>query len=161
MQYLDFVGRDSFYGFLAEHGHELFGDEDFAALYCADNGRRSVPPSLLAVALLLQTHDRVSDDEAKRRADFDLQWKVALGIEIDERPFAKSTANAARKVRRCWWRSKTEAPGTLPWERSRVVEARGVGSAPGGTRGVYRYAVVGVNPPPGAAPGREQASGDA
>ena len=45
-----------------------------------DNGRPSVPPSLLATALLLQTYDGVSDEEAKARADFDLRWKVALGV---------------------------------------------------------------------------------
>ena len=90
-QYLRFVGEDSFYGFLAREGRKLFRDEEFAAMYCLDNGRTSVPPSRLAMALLLQTHDRVSDEEAKARADFDLRWKVALGIEIDTRPFAKST----------------------------------------------------------------------
>ena len=43
-----------------EHvGPGLFRDEDFAELYCPDNGRPSVPPSLLALALLLQTHDPV------------------------------------------------------------------------------------------------------
>jgi len=96
IQYLKFVGEDSFYGFLAREGRRLFRDEDFAALYCEDNGRTSVPPSLLAIALLLQTHDRVSDEEAKARADFDLRWKVALGIEIDTRPFAKSTLQLFR-----------------------------------------------------------------
>jgi len=95
-QYLKFVGEDSFYGFLAREGGRLFRDEDFAALYCEDNGRTSVPPSLLAIALLLQTYDRVSDEEAKARADFDLRWKVALGIEIDRRPFAKSTLQLFR-----------------------------------------------------------------
>ena len=49
-----------------------------------------MPPSLLATALLLQTYDKVSDAEAKARADFDIRWKVALGIEIEDRPFAKS-----------------------------------------------------------------------
>jgi hypothetical protein len=95
-QYLEFVGRDSFYGFLAQHARELFRDADFAGFYCPDNGRRSVPPSLLAVALLLQTHERVSDEEAKQRADFDLRWKVALGIEIEARLFAKSTLQLFR-----------------------------------------------------------------
>ena len=89
--YLSFVGEDTFYGFLARHGGELFRDEDFAEFYSPDWGRPSVPPSLLATALLLQTHDRVSDEEAKARADYDLRWKVALGVEADERPFAKST----------------------------------------------------------------------
>ena len=94
--YLDYVGRDTFYGFLASQRGKLFRDEEFAELYCLDNGRTSVPPSLLAIALLLQTHDRVSDAEAKRRADFDLCWKVALGIGIEERPFAKSTLQLFR-----------------------------------------------------------------
>ena len=94
--YLDFVGRDSFYGFLASQRGKLFRDEDFAKLYCLDNGCPSVPPSLLANALLLQTYDRVSDEEAKARADFDLRWKVALGIELDSRPFAKSTLQLFR-----------------------------------------------------------------
>jgi len=95
-QYLRFVGEQSFYGFLARHGREMFRDEDFSALSCADNGRTSVPPSLLAIALLLQTHDRVSDEEAKGRADFDLRWKVALGVAPDTRPFAKSTLQLFR-----------------------------------------------------------------
>ena len=94
--YLDHVGRESFYGLLASLRGRLFRDADFAAFYCADNGRDSVPPSLLATALLLQSHDRVSDAEAEARADFDLRWKVALGIEIEDRPFAKSTLQVFR-----------------------------------------------------------------
>ena len=94
--YLDHVGRGSFYGLLASMRGKLFRDEDFSELYCADNGRDSVPPSLLATALLLQTHDRASDAEAKQRADFDIRWKVALGIEVEDRPFAKSTLQLFR-----------------------------------------------------------------
>lgn len=91
-----FVGRDSFYGWLASQRGELFQDEQFAGLYVLDNGRPSVPPSLLAVALVLQTYEGVSDDEAKQRADYDLRWKVALGVELDARPFAKSTLQEFR-----------------------------------------------------------------
>ncbi len=94
--YLDHVRRDSFYGFLALHRQELFSDEDFAEFYCPDNGRPSVPPSLLATALLLQAYEGVSDEEAKARADFDLRWKVALGVGLEERPFAKSTLQLSR-----------------------------------------------------------------
>jgi Transposase DDE domain/Transposase domain (DUF772) len=94
--YLDHVGRDSFYGFLAVHRGELFRDEDFADLYCSDNGRPSVPPSLLATALLLQAYEGASDEEVKARADFDLRWKVALGVGLEERPFAKSTLQLFR-----------------------------------------------------------------
>jgi hypothetical protein len=62
------VGQSSFYGFLASQRGALFRDEGFAELYCAHNGRDSVPPSFLATVLLLQTYDRVSDEEAKARA---------------------------------------------------------------------------------------------
>lgn len=88
---MDHVGRDSFYGFLASQRGRMFRDEDFAMLYWRDKGRESVPASLLATALVLQGHDGVSDEEAKARADFDVRWKVALGVEIEDGPFAKST----------------------------------------------------------------------
>lgn len=75
----------------------LFKDEDFAQLYSNRGwGRPSVPPSLLATALLLQTYERVSDEEAKQRADFDVRWKVALGIPIEQHPYAKSTLQLFR-----------------------------------------------------------------
>src|ERR1700687_2663609 len=94
--YSDFVGRDTFYGWLASQRGTLFRDEDFAQLYTLPHGRPSVPPSLLATALVLQAYDGVSDDEAKQRADYDLRWKVALGIELEVRPFAKSTLQEFR-----------------------------------------------------------------
>ena len=53
--YLDYVGKDTFYGLLASLRGQLFRDDDFAEIYGPDNGRDSVPPSLLATALLLQT----------------------------------------------------------------------------------------------------------
>ncbi len=59
--YMDYVGRETMYGFLAIHRGELFRDEEFAEMYCADNGRPSVAPSLLATALILQTYEQESD----------------------------------------------------------------------------------------------------
>ena len=94
--YLDHVGRESFYGVLTSLRGRLFRDADFAKFYCPDNGRDSVPPSLLATALLLQSQDKVSDAEAQAWANFDLRWKAALGIEVEERPFAKSTLQVFR-----------------------------------------------------------------
>ena len=94
--YIDHVGAESFYGLMASLRGQFFRDEDFAELYCPDNGRGSVPPSLLATALLLQAYDQTSDLESKARADFDVRWKVALGIAIEDRPFAKSTLQTFR-----------------------------------------------------------------
>ena len=128
--YLEFVGPETFYGFLASQRGQLFHDAEFAALYVLDNGRPSVPPSLLATGLLLQTHDRVYDEEAKERADYDLRWKVALGIGVDERPFAKSTLQVFRaqlilheEVRTVFERSLTFArqTGYLKGRKIRAV----------------------------------------
>ena len=95
--YLDYVGKDTFYGLLASLRSQLFSDDDFAEIYGPDNGRDSVPPSLLATALLLQTYDKVSDAEAKARADFDIRveepalghdrgWRWGLRLRIDPLP---------------------------------------------------------------------------
>jgi len=92
----DHVGPDSFYGSLSRLGPQLFKDEDFAGLYRDEHGRPSVPPSQLCVALLLQTHDGVSDDEAIERTAYDLRWKVALGLELREKLCAKSTLQLFR-----------------------------------------------------------------
>ena len=94
--YADFVGRATFYGWLAAQRGELFPDALFAGLYAHGWGRPSVPPSMLATALVLQTYAGVSDDEATQRAAYDLRWKVALGVEVDARPFAKSTLQEFR-----------------------------------------------------------------
>ena len=89
--YFEYVGKDTFYGFLASHCGQLFRDGEFAELCYLDNGRDSASPSLLAMVLLLQSHDKVSDEEGKARADFDIFWKVALGIAVGEKPLAKIT----------------------------------------------------------------------
>jgi hypothetical protein len=89
--YLDFVGRDSLYGYLAQNRQHLFRDEDFAALYCADNGRTSVPPSVAISILFLRAYEKVSFVEAIERCKYDLRWKVALGLEMEEVPMQKST----------------------------------------------------------------------
>ena len=89
--YLDYVGRDSLYGYLAQNRQQLFRDEDFASLYCLDNGRTSVPPSLAISLLLLRAVEGVSFAEAIERSKYDLRWKVALGLEMEEVPMQKST----------------------------------------------------------------------
>lgn len=87
---------NSFYAFLSGHRHEVFKDEDYQDLYCTSNGRPSVPPSIIASACLLQSYDRISDEEAVARATFDVRWSVALGTELAEQPFAKSTLQEFR-----------------------------------------------------------------
>ena len=90
------VGDETFYGLLARHGSEWFCDDDFVSLYREDFGRPSVPPSQLCVALLLQAHDGVSDEEAIARSEYDLRWKVALGLDLEDKLCAKSTLQRFR-----------------------------------------------------------------
>ncbi len=95
--YLDHVGRNTFYGYLASERHNLFRDEDFAGLYHERWGRPSVPPSSLCVALVLQAYEGgCSDREASDRAAYDQRWKVALGCGEMERPFVRSTLQLFR-----------------------------------------------------------------
>ena len=129
--YGEFVGKRTFYGYLASQRRELFRDEDFARLYCPNNGRPSVPPSLLATALVLQAYDGVSDDEATRRAAFDLQWKVALSVELDVRPFAKSTLQEFRaqlivhdQTRAIFQRSLEVAQRRGVWKKGHAPQER-------------------------------------
>ncbi len=56
------VTKGSFYERLAEHGHEIFGDDDFVELYSARLGRPSIPPSVMVRAMLCATHDRTPSD---------------------------------------------------------------------------------------------------
>src|ERR1019366_4141155 len=89
--YLDYVGRDTLYGYLAQNRQHLFRDEDFAALYCGDNGRISVPPSLAISILFLRAYEKVSFIEAVDRSKSDLRWKVALGLEMEEVPMQQKS----------------------------------------------------------------------
>ena len=92
-----FEGDDSsFYARMAVHGSALIRDEDFADCYSTTMGRRSIPPSLLMRAVLLQLRDDVSDREAARRGAKDLDWKRALGIDADVVPFHATTLSVFR-----------------------------------------------------------------
>lgn len=95
-QHLDYVGRTTFYGWLATEGPRVYPDEDFRSFYVLDNGRKSVPPSQMLRMVLLQWYEKVSDDEAVERTKYDLRWKTALGIEDHEGLCAKYTLQTFR-----------------------------------------------------------------
>jgi hypothetical protein len=75
------VTKGSFYERLADHGHELVSDEDFAHLYAPGKGRPSVPQSVMVRAMLCATHDRTADAETSRRTRVDSDWKAAMGVD--------------------------------------------------------------------------------
>lgn len=88
--------RGSVYERLAEHGHEIIRDEDFAHCYSERTGRPSIPPSVMMRAVLLATHDRCSDAEASRRTRVDLDWKAALGADRDFKGIGATTFSLFR-----------------------------------------------------------------
>ena len=51
----------------------------FADLF-SDRGRRSVPPSVVAVVMVLQRLEGLSDREAVDRYAFDARWRYAAGV---------------------------------------------------------------------------------
>ena len=72
------VAEDSIYGVLHRECFRLFPDEMFADLF-TDVGRRSVPPMIVAVVMVLQRLEGLSDREAVDRFSFDARWKYAAG----------------------------------------------------------------------------------
>ena len=72
------VAPDSIYGVLHRECFSLFPDEMFADLF-TDVGRRSVPPMIVAVVMVLQRIEGLSDREAVERFAFDARWKYAAG----------------------------------------------------------------------------------
>jgi Transposase domain (DUF772) len=69
----------SVYRFLARERTRLFPSELFADLF-ESTGRRSVPPSILAVVMVLQRLEGLSDREAADRFAFDVRWRYAAGV---------------------------------------------------------------------------------
>jgi hypothetical protein len=69
----------SVYRFLARERPRLFPPELFADLF-EQTGRRSVPPSILAVVMVLQRLEGLSDREAADRFAFDVRWRYAAGV---------------------------------------------------------------------------------
>lgn len=153
------VAEGSIHRALAELGDNLFCDADFADLYDADRGRRSVPPSLVATVLLLASLEGLSDREAIERLRCDLRWKVALRLPLQDEGFHPTVlcyfrerlrhSAAPRRIFERFRQIATEA-GLLRPRGVRVLDSTPVLSAVqtqdtvqmirGGVRGVLRAA---------------------
>jgi len=98
------VAPGSIYGILHRECFGLFPDELFADLF-DDGGRRSVPPMIVAVVMVLQRAEGCSDREAVDRFAFDVRWKYAAGgLDFDYPGFVHTVlvdmrARLARSVR--------------------------------------------------------------
>ena len=68
----------SIYKLLHSECHRLFPDEAFADLF-QHIGRRSIPPRIVAIVMVLQRLEGLSDREAVDRFRYDIRWKYAAG----------------------------------------------------------------------------------
>ena len=72
------VPADSIHALLHRECFSLFPDDLFADLF-ADVGRRSVPPLIVAVVMVLQRLEGLSDREAVERFTYDARTEVRRG----------------------------------------------------------------------------------
>lgn len=83
-----------FYRFLWEVRAELFDDgfEDELIKSYRPRGQEPCPPALLAMAMLLQRYDGLSDADAVDAAENDRRWQLVLGtLGEDSSPFGQGT----------------------------------------------------------------------
>jgi hypothetical protein len=122
----------SIYKLLAEHGHELFGDDYFADCYSgARDGRPTVPARILATVMILQAFEGLSDREAVDRLGFDLRWQAAAGVAIGAEAFhptvlvgARNRLRASEHPRRLFEDTKVVAKATgALGQRARVLDS--------------------------------------
>ncbi len=78
------VEKGSFHDRFAAVRPTILRDEDFGHWFDEEMGRRSVPPSVVAGAFLLALREGCSDREAEQRMRYDLRWKWALSLGLND-----------------------------------------------------------------------------
>ncbi len=115
------VAAGSMFAFLADHRLDLFADGEFEDLFPSGKGRPSIPASVMASILVLQTLHDFSDRETAEAARCDLRWKVATGMALDHAGFDASTL--------VYWRrrlAKSDRPHRINEVVRKVVEETGI-----------------------------------
>src|SRR2546425_9024310 len=86
------VPAGSMFAFLAAHRAEVFPDADYADLFAPPGvGRPSLPATRMAAVLVLQVLHDYSDRETAEAARFDVRWKAAAGVPLDDPGFDPSS----------------------------------------------------------------------
>ena len=114
------VPAGSMFAFLAAHRAEVFPDADYADLFAAF-GRPSLPATRMAAVLALQALHDFSDRETAEAVRFDVRWKVARGLAIDDQGFDPSSL--------VYWRgriARSERPHRVNEAIRLIVEQTGV-----------------------------------
>src|SRR5260370_751515 len=86
------IPAGSMFAFLAAHRAEVFRDADYADLFAPPGlGRPSIPATQMAAVLTLQALHDYSDRETAEAVRFDVRWKAAAGVALDDAGFDPST----------------------------------------------------------------------
>jgi hypothetical protein len=116
------VPAGSMFAFLAAHRAEVFPDADYADLFAPPGtGRPSLPATQVAAIMTLQTLCDYSDRETAEAVRFDVRWKVACGLAVDDEGFDPSTL--------VYWRrriARSERPHRVNDAVRKVIEETGV-----------------------------------
>jgi hypothetical protein len=116
------VPAGSMFAFLAAHRAEVFPDADYADLFSAPGeGRPSIPATRMAAIMTLQALCDYSDRETAEAVRFDVRWKVACGLAVDEAGFHPSSL--------VYWRkriAKSPRPHRVNDAVRKVIEQTGV-----------------------------------
>jgi hypothetical protein len=116
------VPGNSMFAFLAAHRAEVFPDADYADLFAPPgSGRPSLPATRMAAILALQALHDFSDRETAEAVRFDVRWKVACGLAVDDGGFDPSSL--------VYWRNriaKSQRPHRVNDAVRKIVEQTGV-----------------------------------
>lgn len=84
------IDKKSFYAKMHHLSDKIVTDEEFADIYCLNNGRPSVPPARLTKVLILEHYENLSDRGALENVRFNIKWKYALDVPLDYEGFDRS-----------------------------------------------------------------------
>ena len=115
------VPQGGMFAFLAAHRADVFPDEDFADLFPSGRGRPSIPAAVMAAVMALQTLHDYSGRETAEAVRFDVRWKVACGLAVDDEGFDPSTL--------VYWRrrmARSRHPHRINGAVRKIVEETGI-----------------------------------
>lgn len=84
------IDKKSFYAKMRKFADKIITDDEFADIYCLNNGRPSVPPARITKVLILENYENLSDREALEMLRFNIKWKYALDVPLDYEGFDRS-----------------------------------------------------------------------
>jgi hypothetical protein len=116
------IPENSMFAFLATHRAEVFPDADYADLFAPPGvGRPSLPATRMAAILALQALHDYSDRETAEAVRFDVRWKVACGLAVDDAGFDPSSL--------VYWRNRiarSQRPHRVSDAVRKIVEETGI-----------------------------------